>query len=144
MAHPYTYTGASVFYTGRRQKFCESAARLDGLANLRFGDRTTEPEIKRYGPTRVCVLMHICISHMWPLSKIINAYHLSFQCFRISDGADTCFWLPYLLSGSRGWDTMKLNNNKKNPARKKSGRSIKLHAELQKWNKHVLQGYRDA
>ena len=30
-----------------------TAARLDGLANLRFGDRTTEPEIKRRGPTKV-------------------------------------------------------------------------------------------
>ena len=45
MAQRWTYTGASVF--DRCQKFCESAARLDGLANLRFGNRTTQPEIKR-------------------------------------------------------------------------------------------------
>ena len=32
-ARRYTYTGASVF--DRRQKFCESAARLDGLVNQR-------------------------------------------------------------------------------------------------------------
>ena len=32
MALPYTYTGASVF--DRRQKFCQSAVRLDGLVNL--------------------------------------------------------------------------------------------------------------
>ena len=51
MAHQCTYTSASVF--DKRQKFCESAPRLDGLANLRFGDRTTEPERKRCGPTRV-------------------------------------------------------------------------------------------
>ena len=47
-AHGCRYTGASVF--GRRQKFCESAARLDGLAEL--GSRSNgvegqiEPEMK--------------------------------------------------------------------------------------------------
>ena len=53
MAHRCTYTSASVF--DKHQKFCESAAHLDGLANLQIGDRTTEPEIKRCGPTRVHV-----------------------------------------------------------------------------------------
>ena len=51
MAHRCTYTSASVF--DKRQKFCESVVRLDGLANLRYGDRMTEPDIKRCGPTRV-------------------------------------------------------------------------------------------
>ena len=50
-----TYTGASVF--DRRQKFCESTARLDGLVNLRKRSNGVEgqikPEIKRCGPTRV-------------------------------------------------------------------------------------------
>ena len=31
-------------------KFCKSAARLDGLVNLRFGDRTTEPEKSAVNP----------------------------------------------------------------------------------------------
>ena len=50
MARLYTYIGASVF---RRPKFCQSEARLDGLANRRFDDRTANPEMKRCGPTRV-------------------------------------------------------------------------------------------
>ena len=41
----------------RRQKFCDSAARLDGLAKLNSRlnglEGQTEPEIKRCGPTRV-------------------------------------------------------------------------------------------
>ena len=41
----------------RRQKFCDSAAHLDGLAKLSSRSNglegQTEPEIKRCGPTRV-------------------------------------------------------------------------------------------
>ena len=55
MAHRCTHTGASVF--DRRQKFCDSASRLDGLAKLSSRSNglegQTEPEIKRCGPTRV-------------------------------------------------------------------------------------------
>ena len=54
-AHRCTHTGASVF--ARRQKFCDSAARLDGLAKLSSRSNglegQIEPEIKRCGPTRV-------------------------------------------------------------------------------------------
>ena len=54
-AHRCRYTGASVFEW--RQKFCEPAARLDGLVNLRWHSNglegQIEPEIKRHGPTRV-------------------------------------------------------------------------------------------
>ena len=46
MARRCTYTGVSM--SDRRQKFCESAARLDRLANLWFGDRTTEPGVKTW------------------------------------------------------------------------------------------------
>ena len=54
-AHRCRHTGASVFH--RRQKFCDSAARLDGLAKLSSRSNglegQIEPEIKRCGPTRV-------------------------------------------------------------------------------------------
>ena len=55
-AHRCRHTGASVF--DRRQKFCDSTARLDGLAKLSWRSNglegQIEPEIKRCGPTRVC------------------------------------------------------------------------------------------
>ena len=80
----YTRIGASVFNRG--QKFCESAARLDGLASLRFGDRMTEPETMRCGLTRVRVLMYLCISHVQPPSRIIN---FTFQsCLMIDLGRE--------------------------------------------------------
>ena len=54
-AHWCTHTGVSMF--DRRQKFCDSAARLDGLAKLSSRSNElegqTEPEIKRCGPTGV-------------------------------------------------------------------------------------------
>ena len=73
----------------RRQKFCESAARSDGLAKLTIAlgngdDRQTQPEIKRCGPlgslpTRVplgSVLMHSCISHVRPSSRTSTSLHV--------------------------------------------------------------------
>ena len=54
IAHPCAYTGASVF--DRYQKFCKSAAHLDGLVNLRWrgdGDGKTEPDMERCGSSRV-------------------------------------------------------------------------------------------
>ena len=70
-AHRCRYTGASMF--DRRQKVCESTARLDSLAKLSSRsdgvEGQIEPEIKRCGLTGIRVLMHKCISHMRPLSE---------------------------------------------------------------------------
>ena len=53
--HRCRHMGASVF--DRRQKFCDSATRLDGVAKLSWRSNglegQIEPEIKRCGPTRV-------------------------------------------------------------------------------------------
>ena len=65
------YTGASVF--DRRQKFCESAARLDGLPKLSLCSNGVEGQIEpenkapwtHYGP----VMIHKCISHVRPSSE---------------------------------------------------------------------------
>ena len=71
-AHRWTHTGASVF--DRRQKFCDSAARLDGLAKLSSRSNglegQTEPEMKTatHGLTRVEYIYGKALQFPLPLS----------------------------------------------------------------------------
>ena len=55
-----------------------------GLANLRFGDRTTEPEIKRCGPTRVRAL---CINALVTCDPRQNKSGLEYVTYEISNRA---------------------------------------------------------
>ena len=89
MARLCTYTGAFVF--DRRQHFSESAARLDGLANLWFGNRTTEPEIKRRGPTRVCAdaCMYTKLHATLVKNKAVP-FHI-------------CIEIPFLRTNNKAW-----------------------------------------
>ena len=99
-AHRCRYTGTSVF--DRRQKFCESAARLDGLAKLSSRSNGVEgqiePELKCCGPTMVRVLMHKCISHMLPSSELnINKLRLGSHSASPDMFLHHCLWSVKLV-----------------------------------------------